>query len=106
MSILSQHIGVFDSKKFNEFLNSFYEDDNDLEKKVITKKKNSNFCKFCGEFECIIDDGGYVCYNVYFEREETEQEKEDRILLDLIRNEQIKKRDLRNFEEIKLKYNL
>jgi len=52
------------------------------------------------------DDSGWVCYNVYFEREETEQEKEDRILLDLIRNEQIKKRDLRNFEEIKLKYNL
>ena len=71
-------------------------------KKELTDLENKGFT-FVNIFN---DDGGYVCYNVYFEREETEQEKEDRILLDLIRNEQIKKRDLRTFEEIKLKYNL
>ena len=61
MNILSQHIGVFNSKKFNEILNTFYEDDENKQKEPVIKKKNSNYCKFCGEFECVIDEGGYVC---------------------------------------------
>jgi len=70
-------------------------------KKELTDLENKGFT-----FVNIFNDDGYLCYNVYFERDETDKEVEDRILLDLIRNEQIKKRDLRNFEEIKLKYNL
>ena len=59
MNTLSQHVGVFDSKKFNEMLNTFYDDDKEVE--PVVKKKNSHYCKFCGEFECVIEDGGYVC---------------------------------------------
>ena len=44
MNILSQHIGVFDSKKFNEMLNTFYEDDENKQKEPI-KKKNSHYHK-------------------------------------------------------------
>ena len=43
MNILSQHIGVFDSKKFNEMLNTFYEDEHkDVEAEPVIKKKNSH----------------------------------------------------------------
>ena len=39
MNILSQHIGIFDSKKFNEMLNTFYDDDEHKEKEPVIKKK-------------------------------------------------------------------
>ena len=70
-------------------------------KKELTDLENKGFT-----FVNIFNDDGYLCYNVYFERDETDKEVEDRISLGLIRNEKIKKKDMRKFEEIKLKYNL
>ena len=65
MSMLfSQQIGTLNSNKFNEYLKSFFDDEDDEDngdnsKKI--KKPSNSICKFCNKFECIIEEGVYVC---------------------------------------------